>query len=219
MKVSERLFDEVKEIWDSYNTHPFVKGIADGSLPVEKFRFYMIQDHLYLMEYAKLFALGIIKSHTESDLRMFASLVTATIDTENAVHQEYLKTLGITREMIDSAKMSLVNESYTNYMISIGFKEGLAEIAVAVLACSWSYKLIGEYVASVPNSKDNEFYRPWIDTYTSEEYIKENDMTIDLVNSLTENYTEEQLENLEKIIVNCSRYEYMFWDMAWNKEM
>ena len=100
-----------------------------------------------------------------------------------------------------------------------GFKEGLAEIAVAVLACSWSYKLIGEYVASVPNSKDNEFYRPWIDTYTSEEYIKENDMTIDLVNSLTENYTEEQLENLEKIIVNCSRYEYMFWDMAWNKEM
>lgn len=54
MKVSERLFGEVKEIWDSYNTHPFVKGIADGSLPVEKFRFYMIQDHLYLMEYAKL---------------------------------------------------------------------------------------------------------------------------------------------------------------------
>ena len=44
-------------------------------------------------------------------------------------------------------------------------------------------------------------------------------MTIDLVNSLTENYTKEQLENLEKIIVNCSRYEYMFWDMAWNKEM
>ena len=197
MKVSERLYSKVKDIWESYNLHPFVQGIANGNLPIDKFQFYMIQDHLYLLQYAKVFALGLIK----------------------ATHQAYLKQLGITREMIDSAKMSLVNESYTNYMISIGFKEGLAEIAVAVLACSWSYKLIGEYVASVPNSKDNEFYRPWIDTYTSEEYIKENDMTIDLVNSLTENYTEEQLENLEKIIVNCSRYEYMFWDMAWNKEM
>ena len=219
MKVSERLYSKVKDIWESYNLHPFVQGIANGNLPIDKFQFYMIQDHLYLLQYAKVFALGLIKAEKESLMRTFSALIHETLDTENATHQAYLKQLGITREMIDSAKMSLINESYTNYMISIGFKEGLAEIAVAVLACSWSYKLIGEYVASVPNSKDNEFYRPWIDTYASEEYIKENDMTIDLVNSLTENYTEEQLENLEKIIVNCSRYEYMFWDMAWNKEM
>ena len=217
MKVSERLFSEVKEIWDSYNTHPFVKGIADGSLPVEKFRFYMIQDHLYLMEYAKLFALGIIKSHTESDLRMFASLVTATIDTENAVHQEYLKTLGITREMIDGSKLSFVNESYTNYMLSVGFKDGLAEIATAVLSCSWSYKYIGEYVKAHGNLKNNP-YIDWINEYSSKEYSDANDEIINFIDRITKDFSETQIEYLCEIMLNCSRYEALFWDMAFNLE-
>ena len=144
MNVSQRLFEKVKDIWEECNHHPFIQELAKGTLPIEKFRFYMIQDHLYLMQYAKLFALGLVKSKKEEDIRSFASLISSTIDTENAVHRDYLKRLGITREMIDSAKMGLLNESYTNYMLSIGFKDGLAEIAAAVLSCSWSYKFIGE---------------------------------------------------------------------------
>ena len=61
MKVSERLIAKAMPIWETYFEHPFVKGIADGTLPVEKFRFYMIQDHKYLMQYAKVFALGVLK--------------------------------------------------------------------------------------------------------------------------------------------------------------
>jgi len=219
MKVTERLYSKVKDIWESYNEHPFVKGISDGTLPIDKFQFYMIQDHLYLLQYAKVFALGVIKADKESDMRIFAGLIKDTLDTENAVHQSYLKRLGITREMIDSAERSLVNESYTNYMISIAFKEGLAELATTVLACSWSYKLIGDFMETIPGSKDHEFYGHWINTYTSEGYRACNDLMMELVDRLTENYTEEQLQRLEKIIIDCSRYEYMFWDMAWNKEM
>ena len=146
MKVSERLYRKALPIWESYYEHPFVKGIADGTLPVSKFQFYMIQDHKYLMQYAKVFALGVICSVQESDMRVFSNLITATLDTENAVHQSYLRKLGINREMIDNTPMCMNNESYTNYMISIGFKGGLAEIAAAVRACSWSYELIGEYI-------------------------------------------------------------------------
>ena len=127
LKVSERLYRKAWPIWESYFDHPFVKGIADGTLPVFKFQFYMIQDHKYLMQYAKVFALGLIRSVEESDMRTFSSLITATLDTENAVHQSYLGKLGISREMIDSTPMCMNNESYTNYMISIGFKGGLAE--------------------------------------------------------------------------------------------
>ncbi len=215
MKVSERLLEKALPIWESYYKHPFVDGIAHGTLPVEKFQFYMIQDHKYLMQYAKVFALGVIKASSESDMRLFSSLITATLDTENAVHQSYLAELGITREAIDSTQMCLNNESYTNYMISISFKEGLAELATAVLACSWSYKLIGDYMETVPGSMDHKFYRKWIETYTSKSFRDCNDVMIDLVDRLAANYTEEQLKNLEDIITNCSIYEYQFWDMAW----
>ena len=101
MKVSERLYSKVKDIWESYNLHPFVQGIANGNLPIDKFQFYMIQDHLYLLQYAKVFALGLIKAEKESLMRTFSALIHETLDTENATHQAYLKQLGITREMID----------------------------------------------------------------------------------------------------------------------
>ena len=45
MKTTQRLLQAALPIWESYYTHPFVSGIGDGSLPVEKFQFYMIQDH------------------------------------------------------------------------------------------------------------------------------------------------------------------------------
>ena len=218
MNVSQRLFEKVKDIWEECNHHPFIQELAKGTLPIEKFRFYMIQDHLYLMQYAKLFALGLVKSKKEEDIRSFASLISSTIDTENAVHRDYLKRLGITREMIDSAKMGLLNESYTNYMLSIGFKDGLAEIAAAVLSCSWSYKFIGDYVKSVPSSGENQYFAHWRDEYTSEEYNKSNDDIINFINKAAENYSEEQLKYLDEIMINCSRYELMFWDMAYKME-
>ena len=215
MNVSQRLYEKALPIWESYYQHPFVHGIADGTLPVEKFQFYMIQDHKYLMQYAKVFALGLIKADQESDMRLFSGLITATLDTENAVHQSYLGRLGITRELIDATPMCLNNASYTNYMISISFKEGLAELMTAVLACSWSYKLIGDFMETVPGSKDHPFYRHWIETYTSEGFRTCNDQMIELVDRFSAGYTEPQLQRLDQIILDCSEYEDQFWDMAW----
>ena len=219
MKVTDRLYTAVKEIWDSYNQHPFVKGIADGSLAIDKFQFYMVQDYLYLMQYSKVFALGIVKAQKEEDMRLFADLVHSTLNSETATHKAYLKRLGITVSHMENAKTSLVTQSYTNYMLSVSFTEGIAELATTVLACAWSYKMIGDFMDTVPGSKEHEFYGEWVKCYTSKEYRESNDIIIDLVNRLAEDYSEKQIENLERIIVDCSRYEYMFWDMAWNKEM
>ncbi len=219
MKVSDRLYASVKSIWDQYYTHPFVKGISDGTLPIENFQFYMIQDHKYLMQYAKVFALGVVKATEESDMRLFSNLIVATLDTENAVHQSYLKRLGISKEMIEQTPPSIVTDSYTNYMISIASKQGLAELMTAVLACSWTYKLIGDFMETVPGAKEHAFYGTWVSMYMSDEYRASNDLMIEMVDRYTENYTEEQLKNLEHIINVCSQYEYMFWDMAWEKKL
>ncbi|WP_295585183.1 thiaminase II [uncultured Oscillibacter sp.] len=218
MKVSQRLLETALPIWERYYRHPFVQGIASGTLPREKFQFYMIQDHKYLMQYAKVFALGVIRADRESDMRLFATLINGTLNTENAVHKWYLGRLGISQEGIDRAPMCLNNESYTNYMISVAFKEGLAELATVVLACAWSYKLIGDYVESIPGSlREDNFYRHWIKTYTSPAYREDTKVMIDFVDRLTEGYSEEQLKNLDRIITNCSEYEYQFWDMAWTR--
>ena len=219
MKNSERIYQDMIELWETYNHHPFIQGLADGSLPKEKFKFFMTQDHLYLIQYSKVFAMGVIKAKKESDMRLFANLISATLDVENAIHRSYLKKLGLTNEELAKAKKSIVTESYTNYMIGVSQKEGLSEIMAAVLSCSWTYKLIGDYLEKCPGAKDHEFYGPWVRQYMSDTYRSSNDLMIEMIDRFSEGCSEEEYQNLKHIIYSCTQYEYMFWDMAWNEKM
>jgi len=215
MKLSEILYLSVKEIWDSYYEHPFVKGIGSGELEIEKFRYYMIQDYLYLLEYAKIFALGVVKAKDEDTMRMFAQFVDSILNSETNIHKEYMKRLSISQEEVLNAKPSLDNTSYTNYMLWVSQNEGLLELTVTVLSCSWSYKLIADKLSKMQGSIEHEFYGEWIKGYASPEYNIVNNNIIDLVDRLGENCSKEEIENLKTIFINCSRYEYMFWDMAY----
>lgn len=219
MKLSQRLYESTKEIWKSYNEHPFVKGIGDGTLDIDKFRFFMIQDYIYLLDYAKVFALGVVKARDEELMRKFASLVNGVLNSEMHVHKTYMERLGITKEEVKNAKPSIVNTSYTKYMLQVGHDMGVLELLVSILSCSWSYKEIGDKLAENPDSLNHEFYGEWVKGYSSESYASDNNEIIELVDKLGENCTEEQFEVLRDIFVNCSRYEYMFWDMSYKKEM
>lgn len=215
MKVSQMIYDACIKEWESCCHHPFIQGMADGTLDHKKFQYYMIQDHKYLMQYAKVFALGVIKCESEEDMRLYGDLIKATLDTENAVHQAYLKELGITKETIEEAPVSLNNKSYTDYMIAEAFKGGMPELTASVLSCSWSYKFIGDYLETLPHAFDHPFYRRWIEMYTSEGYRKANDLMIDLVDRYCEGLSAKRLEHIKDIVKTCSDYEYQFWDAAW----
>ncbi|WP_294406171.1 thiaminase II [uncultured Clostridium sp.] len=216
MKLSEELYNSVKEIWQSYNEHPFVKGMEDGTLDIEKFKYYMIQDYLYLLDYSRIFALGVVKAHDENTMRLFAELVYSTLNCETSIHKAYMTRLNITKEEVENAKVSLANTSYTNYMLWVSQNGGILELAVAVLSCSWSYKIIADKINEKSDAKDHQFYGEWVQGYISEEYSEGNDKIINLVDKLGAGVTKEQLDNLKTIFINCSKYEYMFWDMAYN---
>ncbi len=94
----------------------FVRGIADGSLEIQKFRFYLLQDYVYLFDYAKVFAQGVVKSRDPEVMRMFASSVANILGGEMNIHRGYMKRLGITEEDAERVKPSLPNSSYTAYM-------------------------------------------------------------------------------------------------------
>lgn len=219
MKLSDKLYEAVEDIWNGYYEHPFVKGIGTGSLEKEKFQFYMIQDYLYLLDYAKVFALGVVKAKEESVMRSFANLVHGTLNGEMAIHKTYMERLHITPEEIKQAKPSLVTTSYTNYMLWVGENEGLLPLAVSILACSWSYQKIGCKLAEIPGAIDHPFYGEWIKGYSTQDYKLSNDNVLDLVNYLGKNASDGELENLKTIFINCSRYEGQFWDMAYTMSL
>ena len=216
MLLTDRLYENVKDIWEEYYTHPFIMGMKDGTLPKEKFRFYLIQDYLYLLDYAKVFALGVVKSNEEYLMREFALQVNYILNGEMTIHNEYVRRLGINPEEFDTAKRRFATIGYTNYMLAVAHQESALEILVAILACSWSYKLIGENISGVSGAIDHPFYGAWIQGYSDDAYRQSNQTILDLVNRAGANVTPEQESHLIEIIRTCSRFEYHFWDMGWN---
>ena len=213
--VSDRLRAAAAPIWEACLKHPFVTGIGDGTLAVEKFRYFMLQDYLYLFDYARVFALGVVKARDPELMRTFASNVDAILGGEMKIHRAYMKRLGISEKQVFAVKPALDNLSYTNYMLSIAGSGTPMEIVAAILACSWSYAEIGQALASVPGAAEHPFYGEWIQGYASEEYAATNQALIELMDSLAANATEDQIAYLTEIFVNCSRYELGFWDMSW----
>lgn len=215
MKTSERLHEAARPVWEKCLNHPFVKGIGDGTLPAEKFQYFMLQDYLYLFDYAKVFALGVVKSRDPELMRTFAENVDEILGGEMNIHRAYMKRLGITEEQVFEVKPALDNLSYTNYMLAAANAGGPQEIVASILACSWSYAEIGQSLAEIPGAAEHPFYGEWIKSYASKEYAAVNDALIKLMDDLTEDASEEQLCYLTEIFVNCSRYELGFWDMSW----
>ena len=213
--VSYRLHDAAASIWEACLKHPFVTGIGDGTLEVEKFRYFMLQDYLYLFDYARVFALGVVKARDPELMRIFAANVDAILGSEMKIHRAYMKRLGITEEQVFAVKPALDNLSYTNYMLSVASSGSPMEIVASILACSWSYAEIGQALATIPGAAEHPFYGEWIQGYSSEEYAATNQALIELMDSLAANATEEQIAYLTEVFVNCSRYELGFWDMSW----
>lgn len=215
MKTTEALLAATQEIWESYNQHPFVLGIQNGTLDKEKFRYYIIQDYLYLEDYAKTFAVGVAKAKSLKIANLFAKYI-SVMNGELNVHSGYLARLGVTQEEVDSTPRSLDNLSYTSYMLRVAYEEGEAEILAAILSCAYSYEIIAKnIVKNNPNSINNEFYGDWIKGYISDGYAKENVILLEELDCLTETYTEKQIQHIIDIFAACSRYELAFWEMSW----
>ena len=213
--VSYRLHDAAAPIWEACLKHPFVTGIGDGTLSVEKFRYFMLQDYLYLFDYARVFALGVVKARDPRLMRTFAANVDAILGGEMEIHRTYMARLGITEEQVFAVKPALDNLSYTNYMLSVASTGGPAEIVASILACSWSYAEIGQALARIPGAAEHPFYGEWIQGYASDSYAATNQSLIELMDALAADASGEQLAQLTDIFVNCSRYELGFWDMSW----
>ena len=215
LSVSARLRQAAAPIWEECLRHPFVTGIGDGTLGVEKFQYFMLQDYLYLFDYARVFALGVVKARDPKLMRTFAENVNAILGGEMNIHRAYMRRLGITEEQVSAVKPALDNVSYTHYMLAVADMGGPAEIVASILACSWSYAEIGQALAKIPGAAEHPFYGEWIQGYASEDYAAGNQALIELTDTLSQGMTEAEIARLEDIFVNCSRYELGFWDMAW----
>ncbi|MFD1064673.1 thiaminase II [Oceanobacillus locisalsi] len=218
MTFTERIRQSADSIWEKSHQHPFVQGIGNGTLDIEAFKFYMCQDYKYLIEYSKVIAMGTVLAKDLDTMSGFAKSLDETLNFEMDLHRQYAERLGISKEALEATVPGPVTLAYSSNMLAEAQKGSLASLIAAILPCAWSYYEIGLELAKKPGALEHEQYGEWVKMYSSDEFGSIGKWLIEKLDELAKGCTEAELDDLEAIFLNTSRYEYMFWDMAYNRE-
>jgi thiaminase/transcriptional activator TenA len=204
-------------IWEAQHGHPFVTGIGDGSLDVEKFGIWLRQDYLYLIDYARIFAAGVLKAPDLPTMTTMAKLVHETLHTEMDLHRSYAAEFGITTADLERETKAPTCQGYTDFLLRTATTADFSELLAALLPCIWGYAEIGQRLAERKMPAD-ERYAKWIAMYASEEFAELGAWCRDLVDRTARDLSGEARARMEQAFVLSSRYELAFWEMAWSGE-
>ncbi|AHY47709.1 thiaminase II [Rubrobacter radiotolerans] len=210
------LWREIQPVYAEIISHPFLRGLTDGSLPKERFRYYVVQDALYLREYARALSLVGVRSRDEESLLMFNAHSLGAITVERSLHDGFLKDLGLGPHDLARARMSPTTLAYTSYLIKTAATASYPEALCAVLPCYWIYAEVGRDLSG--ESSPEPMYDKWIQTYGGEDFNALVDAVLDTADRVLQDATSRQRETATRTFLTTSRYEYMFWDAGWRLE-
>lgn len=202
--------------WQKYIEHPFVKGMADGTLPEPAFRYYLEQDYLFLVHFARAYGLAAFKADTLEDIRDAAAGLSAIIDTEMALHVEFCGGWGLTESQMAAVPEAPETMAYTRYVLEKGLQGDLLDLHVALAPCMLGYGEIGHALAHNPKTKiAGNPYVPWIEMYASTDYqdvAAQERKTLDRL--MKERGGPGRIKSLTKTFAEATRLEASFWDMG-----
>jgi thiaminase/transcriptional activator TenA len=210
------LWNGISGLYGAILAHPFLRGLTDGSLPPDAFTFYVLQDALYLQGYARALAAVASRAPDGAQTEMFARHAAGIVAVELSLHESLLADLDIDPASADAAEPAPTTVAYTSYLLATAHGGSYAEGVGAVLPCYWIYAEVGRHLlgrgSPVPR------YQRWIDTYGGDEFDAEAREVIAVTDRLAPALSASERERVRRHFRTTSRYEWMFWDMAYRQE-
>jgi thiaminase/transcriptional activator TenA len=200
-------------VWQRQLQHPLVRGIADGSLDPDRFAMWLAQDYRYLIDYARVFAMGVARAPDLATMSQFATLLHDTLHVEMRLHRELCAEFGIAPEALEEGEMHQTTRGYVDFLIRTATIGSYAELLGALLPCMWGYSWIGQELAKLPPSPDRR-YRAWIVSYADPDFARLAEWCRALTDDACEGLPERALIRVEQAFLTSSRYELAFWEMA-----
>jgi thiaminase/transcriptional activator TenA len=201
MSLSGRLRERAAEVWERELAHPFVQGLGDGTLDEARFRVWLRQDYLFLVEYARVVALAAARAEDLESMGRFAELLQSTLVSE--------------MDHLEAAVPQPATRAYTDFLVRTAYEGPLAAIVAALLPCAWGYGEIATRLAARSDPPAADRYREWIRTYSSPEFSAYADWLRGQLDLLSESLSGAEEKRLEEIFMTASEHEVRFWDMAW----
>ncbi|MEE2694321.1 MAG: thiaminase II [Pseudomonadota bacterium] len=204
-------------IWNDYINHPFVKTLGCGTLPKESFKYYLIQDYLFLIQFGRAYALAVYKSENLEDMRSAAAAMDNIINFEIQLHIEFCNGWGISLDDLTKMNEDLATTAYTRFVMDCGNRGDLLDLMTALAPCVIGYAEIGRNLALIPQSGQENPYKNWIKMYSGNEYQKvSQNATHQLQVIFKKRGGSGRYTSLCSVFNQATRMESEFWEMAWN---
>jgi thiaminase/transcriptional activator TenA len=209
--LSQRLFALGRPNLERQLAHPTVRGIADGDLDPARFRSWLVQDYLFLLDYVRLFALTAARAPDTDTLGRLVDLAHATFHEELSLHRAYAAEFGLAEADLDRAEKSPACAAYTDFLLRTAATAEFAEVLAALLPCMWGYSELGRSIAAAGLPADAR-YRRWIQTYADPGFAALATWCAALLDRAADGLPAERLAACERAFLTGLRHEHAFWD-------
>lgn len=164
MSLSTELWNANDELIQASLNNPFVQGIGDGTLPKDKFAYYVGQDAFFLEAFARAYSIAAAKAPDWTSFNTFHDLAGGVLD-ELKLHETYAQTWGVD---IQTVKPGSATRQYTDFLLSTAWSQPVGVTAVAMSPCMRLYAYLGQQLAK--EGLPDHAYKDWIATYSSDEF-------------------------------------------------
>ncbi len=199
--------------WMASKHHPFITQLCAGTLPLETFRYYLIQDHYYLQEFGKIHDLAGDQSTDPRVAKRLHAGAEHLRQGEIAVRKTFFDRLHITAAEVAATPVAPTGYAYTSHLYRALTTVGPAGAVAGLLPCYWLYAEIGQELAQAGSPVP--IYQDWLDTYDADDYTGMMTDQLALANYVA---TPANTATLLDIFEKSSWYELNFWQMALDHE-
>ena len=213
---TDELWRSIAGIYAAILRHPFLRGLTDGSLPREAFRFYAVQDALYLREFARALSVAAARAPRDDWLVMFNEHAAGAIKVERALHEGFFREFGLGAAEVAATPLAPTNLAYTSYLLAVAYASPFAEAVAALLPCYWIYWEVGKALERA--GSPDPLYARWIGTYASAEFGNLVRAVLDATNEIASRLPAAAQEPMRRHFLATTRFEWMFWEMGYRQE-
>jgi thiaminase/transcriptional activator TenA len=214
------LFDRLKaatgETWRTYVEHDFVRALGAGTLAPQAFRYYLVQDYLFLRHLCRAYGLAAYKAASLDEIRQASGALQAIAAVEIVHHVGYCARHGVAVAALDAAEEDLATTAYARYLLDVGAAGDLLDLHAALAPCVVGYGEIGRRLSEDAASlRDGNPYREWIEMYAGEAYQGVAAAERAMLDRLgAARGAAGRLDALAAIFREATRLEAAFWDMG-----
>lgn len=215
-RFSSEAWERNRALYEAIRTMPFNAALAEGTLPEDAFRRYIVQDAHYLVAFGRALALAAAKADEPDTVVQFAEAAKVAVVVERSLHADYFARFGISAMDFAATPLSPACHHYTSYLLATAWSEPFPVVLAALLPCFWIYAEVGKDIharAARPNA-----YEAWIETYAGEAFHEAVAAVIKTTDRAAEKSSAATRAAMHAAFTCATQLEWMFWDSAWRGE-